>query len=279
MILTCPNCATRYIVPDSAIGHDGRRVRCASCKHSWFQEGPVLEMAGAEVAVAQSAGLDAGQSFTDVAPPVRAPETTPPVAETIQPSPTVAPEEESANQPAPVAAAPAYAEPAAYAEPSYAEPSYAEPPVRPKRRARRNPARYWTIGAILFAILAASAGGALWYFGPPGWAVSLGLAANQDQPQLLFYLPKEPERRKLPTGEEYFAFSGRIVNSADVELPVPPIVVELRDTQGRLVFSWITKADKARLKPNEEARVSESRLDIPKNARSLLLKFVDGKND
>ena len=36
-----------------------------------------------------------------------------------------------------------------------------------------------------------------------------------------------------------------------------------------------TKADKARLKPNEEARVSESRLDIPKNARNLKLKFVD----
>lgn len=143
------------------------------------------------------------------------------------------------------------------------------------RRPRRNPARYWTMGAILFALLTASAGGALWYFGPPGWAVSLGLAANQDQPQLLFYLPKEPERRKLPTGEEYFAFSGRIVNSADRELPVPPIVVELRDAQGRLVFSWITKADKARLKPNEEARVSESRLDIPKNARNLKLKFVD----
>ncbi|MFT3968552.1 MAG: zinc-ribbon domain-containing protein, partial [Sphingobium sp.] len=50
MILTCPNCATRYVVPDSAIGHDGRRVRCASCKHSWFQEGPALAMAGAEAA-------------------------------------------------------------------------------------------------------------------------------------------------------------------------------------------------------------------------------------
>ncbi|MFT3967117.1 MAG: thioredoxin, partial [Sphingobium sp.] len=184
---------------------------------------------------------------------------------------------EKAAEAAPVAEA---APPApAPAEAAHAEPAPQEQPVRPLRRPRRNPARYWTVGAILFAVLAASAGGALWYFGPPGWAVSLGLAANQDQPQLLFYLPKEPERRKLPTGEEYFAFSGRIVNSADEELPVPPIVVELRDAQGRLVFSWITKADKARLKPNEEARVSESRLDIPKNARNLSLKFVDAAGE
>lgn len=35
MIITCPNCQTKYQVADTAIGSAGRKVQCANCRQSW----------------------------------------------------------------------------------------------------------------------------------------------------------------------------------------------------------------------------------------------------
>ncbi len=37
MLITCPNCSTRYTVAESAVPTRGRKVRCASCGHVWYQ--------------------------------------------------------------------------------------------------------------------------------------------------------------------------------------------------------------------------------------------------
>jgi predicted Zn finger-like uncharacterized protein len=36
MIITCPNCRTRYQIKPLTLGSRGRTVRCSSCGHRWF---------------------------------------------------------------------------------------------------------------------------------------------------------------------------------------------------------------------------------------------------
>jgi predicted Zn finger-like uncharacterized protein len=43
MILTCPSCGTRYQTAEAQFTPPGRNVRCAKCRHVWFQSMPELE--------------------------------------------------------------------------------------------------------------------------------------------------------------------------------------------------------------------------------------------
>ena len=63
MILTCPECATRYSVPDEQLGSAGRAVRCAACGTRWTARAeepldlspePVFDAAAAEEPAAVS---------------------------------------------------------------------------------------------------------------------------------------------------------------------------------------------------------------------------------
>src|SRR4051794_9203064 len=74
MILTCPQCATRYQIEDSKFPAGGRKVRCAKCGQQWFQEPPAPEPASGVTATGE-----------DVAPPP----SPPPAPAPAQPAPAV----------------------------------------------------------------------------------------------------------------------------------------------------------------------------------------------
>jgi predicted Zn finger-like uncharacterized protein len=77
MILTCPDCATRYQTDASHFIPDGRKVRCAKCGHVWFQAAPEPEAGVEEAHVA--------------AEPEAEPEPVAPKREAYAPSPRVEP--------------------------------------------------------------------------------------------------------------------------------------------------------------------------------------------
>ena len=243
MILICPACNTRYLVPDSAIGPTGRSVRCASCRHSWFQDG---------VAPVEKSSTTDTENTT--------PDTDRPAAAVTPPS---SPVSRSESSPPPVAPPPIVSQESSFAH---------EPPFKP----RRNPAKLWTIAAIVFALVIASAGGALYAFGLPNWFQQYQFASVEDTP-LLIELNKKQDRRTLQDGTEYFAASGSIINPTSAEHDIPPMLVMLRDSNGRIVYSWKMKAPASSLAPGATVNFNEAKLDVPRAAVNLEVGWVDEK--
>jgi predicted Zn finger-like uncharacterized protein len=231
MILNCPACKTRYLVPDTAVGATGRQVRCAACKHSWFQDPP-------ELVVAVNAELP-------LATPVVYPEVAPPP---IQP--------------------PAWREPEPVAEPDYDAFAHA-PPFKP----RTNPTRRWTIAAVGAAVLLIAGAGAIQFFGTPTIAAKLGIPIGQFEVPLLLEVPLKPERQTLQNGNEMIAVVGKIINPTDTSQRVPDILAELRDAQGRVVYSWTISPPKRTISPRATTEFNSAEVNIPRGARALNLSF------
>jgi predicted Zn finger-like uncharacterized protein len=246
MILACPACDTRYEVPDTAIPPEGRTVRCAQCRHSWFEPG-------------------AGQDRADDAAPDGAP-----VEETAADD-TVA-EDDAPAHPVEAAAAPLAAiepEPDAPQESAPfapAEEEEEEPP--PPVRRRWGSTKLWVWAAIVFATLAGATALAASQWGLPDWLPVARPTFAAAQPGLtLDFPPDRQERRQLPNGTEFFGASGTITNTHAETQPVPPILIVLRDERDRIVYSWEVAPPKARLAPGESVTVNEAITDIPRSAR------------
>lgn len=242
MILECNQCRTRYLVPDSAIGAEGRTVRCASCKHSWFQAPEVLDLA------------------TRAAPSM------------VEPRRTVP------NYAAAADARAAAPEPARFFDDSVTAPQPADtgfdpfahqPPFKP----RKNPAKRWTAAALVAGLSMSLGAGAILYSGAPGLASQLGFGAS-DADTALRFADKDVKRRLAPGGGDLFAVSGKVVNPTGEKQHVPDIRIELRDGAGVLVDSWRITPEQRTLDANASLDFNSAKINPPANVRIVEFSFA-----
>lgn len=236
MIIACPACTTRYVVPDSAIGVDGRTVRCAKCRHSWFQEGPLIEPAepppappprqaepeaappahrtpAAEPAaepppVAEPAAVAAQPEISDrSATAIEAPDASVPDASVPDAS---LPDDAGPDDAAPGASVPDFVSPPQPREaedpgppPIYDSPAswsagdeYSSFAHEPPFQARRNPARMWTFAAVLFAVISLGTVGATAWWGLPDWLPFSRQTFADSQPGLVLEFPATRQDRR-----------------------------------------------------------------------------------
>lgn len=248
MILTCPSCRTKYVVPDSAIGLDGRKVRCAQCRFSWFQDGPEQ----------MATGITPPPAPPPPAPPPAPRKTAPP-----PPPPTTFVDESVAEEAPP-------AEPIDWAPAEPVE-EYEEP-----RRARRNPARLWTWVAVVSALLMVGALTAIYFVGPDritAW-MNGGVATSADE--ALRFTRRDLSREPLPTDRELFTVTGEITNVSSETQRVPQIRAEVTDANQNVIFAWTIAPPVDELAAGQATTFASSSTDVPRGGRSLSLRFGTG---
>jgi len=284
MIIACPACATRYVVPDSSIGVEGRTVRCAKCRHSWFQDGPVPEGPPQDPATAARPQAKAAAEPHPPQEPIRTP--TPSegmegeehsAGADVRPMADKAPEVDApdgvfAPAPPPPPPPPPMAGPEDAREDQRDGPPVATGPSQfdhsPPFRARRNPAKVWTVAAIVFATLALGTIGAVSYWGLPAWVPVSRPTFGPAQSDLMLEFPRErQDRRTLANGTEFFGATGTVTNIGRETRSVPSILIQMRDGQERIVYSWEVEPPKRTLSPGESITINEAVTDVPRSAR------------
>jgi len=264
MILTCPQCATRYQTDAAKFPAEGRKVRCAKCSHVWHQDAPAPE---------PEAGIELAQPETTVAaesvtPSVAAPEA-PAATESFKSEPV------RAEPAAPVAAPAPTAQRTAYAP----SPVVAPPPA-PKVRARSGERIAVVFGWFAFALIVVAIGWSTIRFreaiaGAWPQSASLYAAIGMKVNASGIDITDVQSQHTMQGGQPVLAVEGKLVNLTARDVAVPQMSVRLTDDDQHELDRWTFSANTTVLKPRQSIAFSTRRTNPPEDARHLEVSFVE----
>lgn len=249
MIITCPNCQTKYQVTYEAIGSAGRKVQCANCQQSWQQTPPE--------ALAPEPAPESDKLFDTIAEDaldevMQAEER---AAAERQERRQVQDEQERAKKRRTTDAAELRKRQQAFSRRQTA--MFSRLPMARMRRTARAIATVLLVGLLSFGFFL-RVPIVERYPDLAGVYASIGLGVNV----VGLELSHLQSSRLMSEGKEALVVSAQIVGLLPNPIAVPPVLVSLLDSQDRTVYEWIVAPRVRDLMAGERATF-DTRLSLP----------------
>lgn len=117
--------------------------------------------------------------------------------------------------------------------------------------------------AMLFAV------GALALLGPPDLSVA-GASPIQIHMQ-------KPEKRTMADGNMMLDISGQLINPTTTTVKVPPIRAQIRDPDGKILYTWVIAPPVRTLGPSGRASFYSAGVDVPPGEGNALKLTIEAQ--
>ena len=251
MLIVCPSCASEYMIDPGRLGGEGRTVRCAGCKSTWF-----VTAAGEEP---EAADAEAGENAPDASD-----------ADAVENAARLADQLESLGEPS--------VETEPDGQDAWTPALPAPPELAGSARASRLSALAVPSLALLVCLALAAAvwgRGAVVRVAPATAALYAGIGLPVNLRGLEF---RGVRSEVVGAGTDaVLVVEGEIANISGRDAAVPPIEIGLQAAEGQMLYRWSNEPPAQSLKEGDALSFRARLAAPPSEARQVLVRFVPSR--